>query len=83
MKIKIELFASLMDNLPEGADNRQAEIEVNEAVTPLQVMESLKIPLKLVHIVLIDGVTLSQEEIRTRILIEGQTMTVFPPVAGG
>ena len=72
-----------MDNLPEGADNREAEIEVGEAVTPLQVMEGMKIPLKLVHIVLIDGVTLSQEEIRSRILNEGQTMTVFPPVAGG
>jgi hypothetical protein len=83
MKIKIKLCASLADNLPKGADNREAEIEVGEMATPLEVMEGLKIPLKLVHMVLIDGVTLSQEEIRSRILIEGQTMTVFPPVSGG
>ncbi len=83
MKIKIKLFASLMDSLPKGADNQEVEIEVGEAATPVQVMEDLKIPLKLVHMVVIDGETLNQEEIRSRILVEGQTMFVFPPVSGG
>ena len=83
IKIKIKLFSSLKNHLPKGAENQDAEIEVGEAVTPLQVLEGLKIPSKLVHIVLIDKVTLSPEDINSRILIEGETLTVIPPVAGG
>ncbi len=83
MKITVKLFASLGDYLPQGAQRNQIEMEYPPGTTLADIAEHLKLPRELVHLVLIDGVFVPLEERSTRILVEGEAIAIFPPVAGG
>jgi len=83
MKIKLKLFASLQDYLPSGSDRHVADLEIQDGETAMDVALHLNIPKTLVHLVVIDGTTLAEEEIPNSILREGQTLAIFPPLAGG
>lgn len=83
MKVTVKLFASLGDYLPQGAKRNQIEMEYPPETTLVDILEHLKVPQELVHLVLIDGVFVPLEERSTRILVEGEEVAFFPPVAGG
>jgi sulfur carrier protein ThiS len=46
-------------------------------------IEDLKLPQKLCHLVLIDGVFVPPAERVRRALAEGDTLAIWPPIAGG
>ena len=83
MKITLKLFATLSPYLPAGAVRNQVDFEVPEGTTPAAVIESLNVPPRLAHLVMIDGVFVPPEERAHRQLKARQHLAIFPPVAGG
>ncbi|MDP2823998.1 MAG: MoaD/ThiS family protein [Sulfuritalea sp.] len=84
MRITFKLFATLQDYLPVEAKKTNAlTLEVAEASTVAQIIERFSLPQKLVHLVLIDGSFVPPAERAGRTLKEGETLAIWPPVAGG
>lgn len=84
MKITFKLFASLQDYLPHEARNTNAlALELEEGVSVLQLIERFSLPLKSCHLVLVDGNFVPPAERAVRILQDGETLSIWPPIAGG
>ncbi|MHB1125124.1 MAG: sulfur carrier protein ThiS [Ramlibacter sp.] len=84
MKITFKLFAMLTDYLPAPARaGNVMELEVPPGATIAQVVEQFALPPKLVHLVLVNGSYVAPEARRTHVLQEGDTLAIWPPIAGG
>ena len=84
MKVTLKLYATLSDYLPDAARKRSAvELELDAGTTPAQVIASQNLPLKLCHLVLMDAVFIPPEARAKRALAEGETLAIWPPIAGG
>jgi molybdopterin converting factor small subunit len=84
MKITFKLFAMLTDYLPrEGVTGNVAEVELPPGATVGQVIDRFALPPKLVHLVLVNGVYVEPAQRRSRTLQEGDTLAIWPPIAGG
>ncbi len=81
MKIEIKLFATLKKLLPPHAQGSTATIEVEDGLTVAGLIDQLQIPKEMAQLVLINGINIEGEYSRT--LQERDTVSVFPPVAGG
>jgi len=84
MQITFKLYASLGEYLPhdQRRDN-QMTLEVPEGATIAQVIEPFKLPMKLVHLVLINGAYVPPEQRASRALVAGDVLAIWPPIAGG
>ncbi len=84
MKITLKLFASLTDYLPLNARRSNiVELDVSEGASILQIIEPFGLPMKLVHLVLVNGHYINPENRATRTLVEGDVLAIWPPIAGG
>jgi len=84
MKVTLKLYASLSDYLPEEARKRNAmELELASGTTIAQVIERQNLPAQQCHLVLIDGVYVPPAVRKERPLVEGETLAIWPPIAGG
>jgi sulfur carrier protein ThiS len=84
MRITFKLYASLGEYLP--ADRRQGNqmsLELPEGATIAEVVEPFNLPMKLVHLVLVNGVFVPPAERGSRVLVEGDVLAIWPPIAGG
>ena len=79
MKIEVALFASLSKYLPPDAQNRRATIEVADGATVREVMTQLGVPAESSNILLVNGLQAKE----STVLKDGETLSVFPPLAGG
>ena len=84
MKITFKLYASLTEYLPAAArTSNRVELEVPPEATLLQIIEPYGLPMKLVHLVLVNGVYVPPEQRATRTFVEGDVLAIWPPIAGG
>ena len=84
MRITFKLFATLQDYLPEQAKKTNAlALELPEGATVADVVARFALPEKLVHLVVIDGHFVPPDQRSHRVLNDGETLAVWPPVAGG
>ena len=84
MRITFKLFATLQDYLPVEAKKTNAlTMEVDDSTSVAQLIERFNLPQKLVHLVLIDGTYVPPAERAGRLLRDGETLAIWPPVAGG
>lgn len=83
MMIKVKLFAQLREKLPPESNGQEMDLETAEGTTTQQVIEQLEIPPQLAHLCMIDGHHLLPDEIRSRSIMPGETLAIFPPIAGG
>jgi sulfur carrier protein ThiS len=84
MRITFKLFALLQDYLPaEGRKDNALVLELDEGATIQQVIERFSLPQKMCHLVLVDGSFVPPAERATRSLKDGQTLAIWPPIAGG
>lgn len=82
MQINFKLFATLMIYLPEGTVKHTIHLEVEDSVTPHQLIDRYHVPRREVHLVLINGIY-ADEPTRDLPLNPGDTLAIWPPVAGG
>lgn len=84
MKITLKLFATLSDHLPPGAVANAVEIDVPETVTLNQLIDQHQVPRHLAHLVLVNGHYRGEgERDRSDDIKAGDTVSIWPPVAGG
>jgi len=84
MHITFKLFATLSQYLPEGSENHSAHVDIEEGTSPNHLMDIYKVPRELAHLVLLNGVYLPPADRDDQSLLkEGDTLAVWPPVAGG
>jgi sulfur carrier protein ThiS len=84
MRITFKLYASLTDYLPlEHRQGNAMALDVAEGASVAEVIEPFNLPLKLVHLVLINGHYVPPAERASRTLQEGDVLAIWPPIAGG
>lgn len=84
MKITFKLFATLTDYLPaEAQQTNRLELDIDPTTTIEDLAERFHLPGNLVHLVLVNGLYIEHEERARRTLQEGDTLAIWPPIAGG
>ena len=83
MKITFKLFASLSDYLPPERQGNILPIEVPEGTSIMDIVNRFQLPVKLVHLVLVNGKYIKAEERDSYVLKEDDVLAIWPPVAGG
>ena len=83
MKIRLKLFATLRDYLPDDAVGSAVDIEVPDDASPNSILDRYHVPHRLCHLVLINGVYAEPEQRGSAILKDGDSLAIWPPVAGG
>jgi molybdopterin synthase sulfur carrier subunit len=79
MKIKLNLYASLSEYLPDRARGNPNSLELREGTTIKQLIEQLHIPPDTPRIIFLNGVHAPVEAL----LNDGDRLGMFPPLAGG
>ena len=84
MKITFKLYATLTDYLPpESRSSNQLPLDLPEGATIAEVVAPFNLPMKLVHLVLVNGVYVPPEQRGSRALVAGDGLAIWPPIAGG
>lgn len=84
MNIVFKLYASLTDYLPADArSGNRMPLELADGTTIAQVIEPFGLPPKLVHLVLVNGVYVAPDDRLSRVLVDGDVLAIWPPIAGG
>ncbi len=83
MKLTFKLYASLTRYLPEHAENHAAVIEIDDNDAVPEIIKRYNVPEEDVHLVLLNGIYLQPEERISVRFSEGDTLAIWPPVAGG
>ncbi len=82
-RIRLKLYASLGSYLPPEANDRVMELQVSDDSTPAEIIDRYQIPEHLAHLVLLNGIYLNPDERARTPFREGDTLAIWPPVAGG
>lgn len=82
VQVTFKLFATLRGHLPPTAVDHAVTLDVDDSVTPNQLIDRFAVPRAQAHLVLVNGVYQSTEE-RDKPLREGDALAIWPPVAGG
>ena len=83
MRITVKLYATLGDYLPAGSKNNRVDVETAEKASVSTVLAPFALQPRLTHLVLVNGVFIPPEERAASLLKEGDTLAVWPPIAGG
>jgi sulfur carrier protein ThiS len=59
------------------------QLEVPENASVGSIIEQLRLPKELVHLVLVNGVYVRPEQQGTTLLNDSDSLAIWPPVAGG
>lgn len=79
MKVEIHLTATLRGYLPAGTRGDHVMLDVPEGTTVDQVVHSLRIPSELERLTVVNG----RDAAPDQALVEGDVLSLFPPLAGG
>jgi len=88
MRITLKLYAMLSDHLPPEADGQRRRgnelpLDVPDGATVQGVIERCKLPSKLVHLVLVNGVYVPPQARAAHTLVGDDELAIWPPIAGG
>ena len=84
MQIIFKLYAGLAQYLPEDASRHSVEIAIDNNETVNGLLTRYNVPLEQAHLVLRNGIYVQPEEReQSNFFNEGDTLAVWPPVAGG
>jgi sulfur carrier protein ThiS len=84
MRITFKLYASLTEHLPpEARQGNAVALDIAPDATIADIIAPFNLPMKLVHLVLINGVYVAPADRASRTLNEGDVLAIWPPIAGG
>lgn len=84
MKVTFKLYATLQHLLPADAVNNAIEIDVEENVTLHQIIDQFSVTREKAHLVLVNGRYIDHAgRDEPGVVVEGDVIAIWPPVAGG
>lgn len=84
MKVTLKLYAMLSDYLPAASrGDNSLELEMPEGTRLAQVIERIRLPERLTHLVLVNGLYVAPGDRAGRVLAHGDVVAIWPPIAGG
>ncbi|MDP3842036.1 MAG: MoaD/ThiS family protein [Oxalobacteraceae bacterium] len=83
MRITVKLYATLSDYLPPERKHNAIALDVPPGTTIGELLARFKLPPKLVHLVLLNGVYIAPEKRLPHPLSEADVLAIWPPIAGG
>jgi sulfur carrier protein ThiS len=88
MRITLKLYAMLSDHLPPEADGQMRKgnelpVNVADGATVQGVIDRFRLPPKLVHLVLVNGVYVPPRARSGHALAANDELAIWPPIAGG
>ena len=83
MRIRFKLYANLSDYLPDDAVGHAVELDVPEGTSPHAIIDRFHVPRRLTHLVLVNGIYADKPRRDEAVLKDGDTLAVWPPIAGG
>ena len=84
MQVTLKLYATLSDYLPAVARQENAvRLDVPAETTIDALTAPFRLPAKLTHLVLVNGVYVAREQRGSHRLTEGDVVAIWPPIAGG
>lgn len=83
MKVTLKLYASLGAFLPPGAERNAIQIDMPEGATVGDLLARHQVPRQNCHLILVNGSFAPPAGADENVLAEGDTVAVWPPVAGG
>ena len=82
MTIEVRLFGEFRDHLPAGSTGGRAQVELPEEATVYTLVERLGLPYEAEEGVLVAAVNDEVTDLHAP-LSDGDTVSMFPPLAGG
>ena len=79
MTVEIRLFATFRDFLPPGSNTFSFKKVLKEETTIEEVLRELRLPEDTPKIIILNGVHADAG----RVLRDGDTLSLFPPIGGG
>ena len=79
MRVDVKLFATLRKYLPAEAQNKTVSVSLPDGGTVGDALDAAGVPRAEAHLLILNGDSRSPDHP----LQEGDTLSVFPPVAGG
>lgn len=83
MKMYIEFYASLMKYLPPGTSRFRREVQADDRQNLQALIRRFQISDAEAHIVLVNGHFVCGDHRLQHELVEGDVVSIWPPVAGG
>lgn len=83
MDVTLKLYATLGTCLPAGAHKNQITLDVSEGTSVMDLLEKYQVPKESCHLILVNGNYTPLIGADSKILNPGDTLAVWPPVAGG
>jgi molybdopterin converting factor small subunit len=88
MRITLKLYAMLSDHLPPEADGQRRKsnelpLDVADGTTVQAVIDRFRLPAKLVHLVLVNGIHIAPKIRAAYALTADDELAIWPPIAGG
>ena len=83
MKLTLKLYAGLSEYLPEDAVENVTKLEIPSETTANGVIDLLNVPREMTHLILLNGIYLNPKERDIAKFTDGDTLAIWPPVAGG
>ena len=84
MSLKVKLYAGLEAYLPAGAVDNCSQLDIDGSATVHDVIDRFNVPRNEAHLILLNGVyVVPGERDKTGILKDGDTLALWPKVAGG
>ncbi len=83
MHITFKLYATLTEYLPDRTDKHAIQLDVPDETTPNQLIDRFNVPRAMAHLVLLNGIYMNPSDRDSSNLKEGDTLAIWPPVAGG
>ena len=82
--ITLKLYATLQHLLPAGTRRNAAEVRIPAGASLNEVIDAWKVPRELAHLVLVNGVFACEADRDVPGALDaGDTLAIWPPVAGG
>ena len=83
MRLTFKLYASLAAYLPEDSGKHEVDLDIEESATPHTIIDQFNVPRESAHLILLNGSYVQPDQRDQAIFKEGDTLAIWPPVAGG